>query len=223
MLMSSMTRICRCIKDPFPGLSHWAGAALSIAGLVVLLTLAAGHSWRIVGCAIYGATLIVLYAASALAHTIHCSPRASDRLTRFDYMAIFLLIAGTYTPLCLVSLRGPWGWGMLAAEWTMAGVGICLVAAGRGSSNWPRTLLYLFMAWVVALVAIGPMSRALPPAALTWLLIGGAVYSLGALVFALDRPHLWPGRFVAHDLWHVLVLLGSGCHFFVILRFVAAA
>lgn len=217
-----MNRIRRCIKDPFPGLSHWLGAGLSVAGLVLLLTLAAGHGWRLVGCAIYGATLIILYAASALAHTIHCSPEASDRLTRFDYMAIFLLIAGTYTPLCLVTLRGPWGWGMLAAEWVMAAAGIVLVASGKGSSNWPRTVLYLFMAWVVAMVAIGPMSRALPPAGLTWLLIGGAAYSLGAVVFALDRPHLWPGRFVAHDLWHVLVLLGSACHFFVILRFVAA-
>ena len=112
---------------------------------------------------------------------------------------------------------------MLAAEWGMAALGIILVATGKGSSNWARTVLYLFMAWIVALVAIAPMSRALPRAALAWLLIGGGVYSLGAIVFALDRPHLWPGRFVAHDLWHVLVLLGSGCHFFVILRFVAAS
>jgi hemolysin III len=196
---------------------------LSIAGLVILLTRTAGDARRLIGCAIYGGTLVVLYAASALAHTIHCSPRASDRLTRFDYMAIFLLIAGTYTPLCLVNLRGPWGWGMLTAEWAMAALGIFLVATGKGSANGARTLLYLFMAWVVALVAIGPMSRALPPTALAWLLIGGVVYSLGAVVFALDRPHLWPGRFVAHDLWHVLVLLGSGCHFFVIVRFVAAS
>jgi len=221
--MTPSSLIRRCIKDPFPGLSHWVGAGLSVAGLVFLLTLSAGEAWRVVGCAIYGGTLIVLYAASALAHTIRCSPQASDRLTRFDYVAIFLLIAGTYTPLCLVNLRGPWGWGMLAAEWGMAALGIILVATGKGSSNWPRTVLYLFMAWVVALVAIAPMSRALPAAALAWLLIGGGVYSLGAIVFALDRPHLWPGRFVAHDLWHVSVLLGSGCHFFVILRFVAAS
>lgn len=218
----SRLRPIRClIKDPFPGLSHWLGVGLSIAGLVMLLVFAEGRPWQVVGFAIYGGSLILLYLASALAHTIHCSPRAAERLNRFDYMAIFLLIAGTYTPLCLVTLRGPWGWGMLAAEWSMAAAGIAAVALGRGRSDWPRTILYLFMAWVVALVAIVPIYRALPRPALEWLLAGGAVYSLGAIVFATDRPHLWPGRFAAHDLWHVLVLLGSGCHFLVIFRFVA--
>jgi hemolysin III len=213
--------IRRLVKDPFPGLSHWLGVALSILGLIALLALARGRPWQVIGFAIYGGSLILLYLASALAHTIHCSPRAADRLTRLDYMAIFLLIAGTYTPLCLVTLRGPWGWGMLAAEWSMAAAGIATVALGRGNSTWPRTILYLFMAWVVALVAIVPISQTLPRPALEGLLAGGAVYSLGAVVFATDRPHLWPGRFAAHDLWHVLVLLGSACHFLVIFRFVA--
>lgn len=219
--MSRLRPIHRFIKDPFPGLSHWLGVGLSVVGLVALLLFARGRPWQVVGFAIYGGSLILLYLASALAHTIHCSPRAAERLNRFDYMAIFLLIAGTYTPLCLVTLRGPWGWGMLAAEWSMAAAGIATVALGRGRSDWPRTILYLFMAWVVALVAIVPIYRALPRPALEWLLAGGAVYSLGAIVFVTDRPHLWPGRFAAHDLWHVLVLLGSGCHFLVIFRFVA--
>jgi hemolysin III len=110
---------------------------------------------------------------------------------------------------------------MLGAEWTMAAAGI-LTVARRFDSKWPRTLLYLFMAWVVALVAIVPICRMLPAAALQWLLAGGIIYSVGAVVFALDRPHIWPNRFVAHDLWHVLVLLGSACHFVLIARFVAA-
>src|SRR5690348_11527586 len=88
--MLDCTLLRRCIKDPFPGISHWAGMLFSIAGLTALMVLSAGEAWRVVGCAIYGGTLIVLYAASALAHTIRCSPRASDRLTRFDYVAIFL-------------------------------------------------------------------------------------------------------------------------------------
>jgi hemolysin III len=211
------------IKDPFPGLSHWAGMVLSIAGLVVLLVLSAGRPWQVVGCAIYGTSLILLYLASALAHTIHGSARLDDLLTRLDCMAIFLLIAGTYTPLCLVTLRGPWGWAMFGAEWGMAALGISILALGRGESKAARTILYLCMAWVVALVAVVPILRVLPPAAISWLAIGGVIYSVGAVVFVLDRPHLWPRRFMAHDLWHVLVLAGSGCHFFVIARFVAAA
>jgi hemolysin III len=218
-----MTLIRRAVKDPFPGLSHWVGMLLSIAGLVALLLLTRGRAWQVVGCAIYGASLILLYLASALAHTLRCSPKLDTLLTRLDCMAIYLLIAGTYTPLCLVTLRGPWGWGMLAAEWVMAVTGILTIATRRFDSRWPRTLLYLFMAWVVALVAIVPILRVLPAPALAWLLAGGVIYSIGAVVFALDRPNLWPNRFVAHDLWHLLVILGSACHFVVIARFVAAA
>ena len=212
----------RRIKDPFPGLSHWAGMVLAIAGLVVLLVLSAGRPWRIVGCAIYGASLILLYLASALAHTIRGSEKLDGLLTRLDCMAIFLLIAGTYTPLCLVTFRGPWGWSMLGAEWGMAALGIALVAFGRGDSKLPRTILYLTMAWIVAIVAVEPIWRLLPAPAIQWLFAGGVIYSVGAVIFVLDRPHLWPRRFMAHDLWHTLVLAGSACHYIVIARFVAA-
>src|SRR6185437_9818226 len=122
----------RCVKDPIPALSHWAGAILGLCGMVALLVLARGRTWYVVGLGIYGLTLVLLYVASAVAHTIRCSAKGEERLTRLDYMAIFLLIAGTYTPLCLVPLRGPWGWGMLAAEWSMAAAGIATVALGRG-------------------------------------------------------------------------------------------
>ena len=213
----------RRIKDPYPGLSHWLGMVLSVAGLVVLLVLSAGRPWRIVGCAIYGASLILLYLASALAHTIRGSEKLDDFLTRLDCMAIFLLIAGTYTPLCLVTFRGPWGWSMLGAEWGMALLGIALLAVGRVESKAIRTILYLCMAWVVALVAVVPIVRTLPPVAVQWLFAGGVIYSVGAVVFILDRPHLWPRRFMAHDLWHTLVLAGSACHYVVIARFVAGA
>ena len=213
----------RWIKDPFPGLSHWAGMLLSIGGLITLLVLARGRPWYVASCAIYGTSLILLYLASALAHTVHCSPELEDRLTRLDCMAIFLLIAGTYTPLCLVTLRGPWGWGMLAAEWGMAAAGIGTLAVGKADSKLTRTILYLCMAWVVALVAIVPIWRVLPLAALEWLLAGGLIYSVGAVVFILDRPHLWPRRFMAHDLWHVMVIAGSACHYVLVARFVAAA
>ena len=212
----------RHIKDPFPGLSHWAGMVLSIAGLVVLMVLSDGRPWHVVGCAIYGACLVLLYLASALAHTVRGSEKVDGLLTRLDCMAIFLLIAGTYTPLCLVTFRGPWGWSMLGAEWGMAAIGIILLSLGRGDAKVPRTILYVAMAWVVALVAVVQIWRMLPGPAIQWLIAGGVIYSVGAVIFVLDRPHLWPRRFMAHDLWHTLVLAGSACHFVVIARFVAA-
>lgn len=218
-----MNAVRRCIKDPFPGLSHWAGAVLSLAGLVALLHLARGRPSYVAAFAIYGTTLLVLYSASGLAHSIRCSEQASEWLTRIDCMAIFLLIAGTYTPLCVVSLRGVWGWSMLSVEWLMAAAGIIAVARTRQNSVWPRTVLYLVMAWIVAMAAIGPIVHALPRAAVIGLLAGGLFYSVGAVIFATDKPNLWPGRFVAHDLWHVLVLAGSACHFLVVLNFIARA
>jgi hemolysin III len=208
------------LRDPFPALSHWAGAALSLAGLVVLLRRSAGRPWLDVAAfSVYGVTLVQLYVASALAHSVHCSPEAEDRLTRLDYAAIFLLIAGTYTPFCVVTLRGAWGWALLAAIWAIAAVGIVMVFA-RSPSARARVLTYVAMAWI-CLFATGPMVRALPPPALVWLLAGGVIYTSGAAVYFADRPHLWPGRFAAHDLWHCMVLAGSACHFVAVAVYVA--
>jgi len=196
--------ISRWIKDPYCGLSHWVGAGLSIAALAVLLTVSKGPGWHAAMLAFYGASLIVLYVSSALAHSIKCSQEVEDRLTRVDYAAIFLLIAGTYTPVCTIAVGGAWGWGIAIGEWTLAAIGIPLVVLGRGTSNLVRTILYLCMGWL-------------------GLLAGGIAYSVGAIIFVTNRPNLWPGRFHAHDLWHSLVLVGSACHFILILSFVASA
>jgi hemolysin III len=208
------------IREPFCGLSHLTGAILSVVGLVALLVLANGRPWRVVSFAIYGASLIVLYTASTLYHSLHVPPRHVDRLLRFDYSAIFLLIAGTYVPICLVPLRGGWGWSLLAAEYGMALLGIGAVFFRQGLSHRLRVLLYFCMGGLVV-VALAPLRQALPPAALVWLFGGGMAYTLGAVILAVDRPHLWPGKFSAHDLWHLFVLGGSACHFVVMLCFVA--
>ena len=208
------------IKDPVPALSHWAGALLSTAGLVLLLTRTAGRPWwEIVAFTIYGVTLVQLYFASALAHSLHCSREAEERLNRFDYAAIFLLIAGTYTPICAVTLRGPWGASLLAAVWATAAFGIaCLF--GKAPRHRLRVVTYIVMGWLGVVVVV-PLLRILPPPAIALLVGGGVIYTLGAAVFVTDRPHLWPGRFAAHDLWHFMVLAGSACHFAAILKFVA--
>lgn len=210
----------RWIKDPFCGLSHWVGAALSLAGLIALVVMTRGPGWHVAVFALYGISLVVLYVCSALAHSIHCSAQNGDRLTRLDYAAIFLLIAGTYTPVCTIAVGGPWGWSVVLGEWTLAAVGVPLVLLGRGRSNLLRTILYLCMGWLGLFAAL-PVLHTLPIGGIAWLLAGGATYSIGAIIFVTDRPHLWPGRFHAHDLWHTLVLVGSACHFILILVFVA--
>jgi hemolysin III len=204
------------IKEPFCGLSHLAGAVLSVVALVALLILAKGRPWHVVSFAIYGASLILLYTASTLYHSLPLAPHHVDRLRRFDYLAIFLLIAGTYVPICLVPLRGAWGWSLLGVEGGMALIGIGAVLFRRRLPEALCMLLYLAMGWL-AVIALPPLRQALPPGAIAWLLAGGIAYTLGALILATDRPHLWPGKFSAHDLWHLCVLTGSACHFAVML------
>lgn len=208
-------------KEPFCALSHYTGAVLSVGALILLLMAARRQPLPTLAAALYGGSLIVLYLASALSHTWRTTPRVQTWLSRADYVAIFLLIAGTYAPLCLVSLHGPWGWRLLGAEYGLALVGIVNVLFTR-TPHWMRVPVYAVMGWL-AVVALGPLQRALTPMALHWLFAGGILYTVGLAILALDRPHLWPGRFSAHDLWHVFVLAGSACHFVLIYRYVLGA
>jgi hemolysin III len=162
----------------------------------------------------------LLYTASTLYHSLHVSGEKSFALMRFDHCAIFILIAGTYTPVCMVTLRGAWGYTMLAVIWGLALFGTLGVYIWKLKFEVPRVILCVIMGWM-ALVAMGPLRQAWPPAALWWLVSGGVVYSVGTIIFAADKPHLVPGKFSAHDLWHLFVLGGSFCHFMLMLLFVA--
>lgn len=217
-----MTGVRKYFKDPFPGISHFVGAALSIVAMIVLIQLSAGSSLRITAFAIYGASMILLYLASAINHSLHCGAKVDAILERIDYMAIFLLIAGTYTPVCLIGIPGPLAWAILAAEWIMAAVGIGMVIANRTQSHGVRALMYVIMGWM-ALIAVTQLTGRLPASAVVWLVVGGVVYSLGAIVYVTNRPHIWPGWFNAHDLWHSMVLAGSTCHFLVMLAIIGVA
>jgi hemolysin III len=206
-------------KEPFSGLSHLVGAGLGIAALVALVSLARGKPWHLTAFSIYGATLILLYSASALYHLLPVSPRTVGRLQMFDHIGIYLLIAGTYTPVCLVPLRGSWGWSLFGVVWGLAVTGIAIRVGWRSAPPWLGLALYLCMGWL-AVVAIPPLARAFSAPALTWLVGGGLLYTVGAAIFALERPRLWPGRFGSHDLWHIFVLGGSACHFMLMLHVV---
>jgi hemolysin III len=185
-----------------------------------LVAISLGKPWHLAGFAIYGASLVALYAASTLYHSLPVCPRRVEQLLVLDQVAIYLLIAGTYTPLCLVPLRGPSGWSLLAVVWGIAALGITLRLAWRTAPEWISVVLYLVMGWL-ALVVLQPLGRALAPPGIAWLFAGGLVYTAGAAIFASQRPRLWPGVFSSHELWHVFVLGGSACHFVVMLLFVA--
>ena len=210
------------LKDPFSGVSHLVGAALSLVGLFLLLDAAWGKPWHVTSFLIYGITLFLVYLASALYHCLRVGPRAEDALFAFDRAAIFCLIAGTYTPICLVALRGGWGWSLFGIVWGLAVAGILGdVLSRRRAPDWLTALLYLVMGWI-AVVAVGPLVRVLPWPALLLLLAGCLIYTVGAVICVRERPRLKPGIFGAHDLWHVLVLAASACHFFLMWRFIAA-
>lgn len=210
----------RLPKEPFCGLSHMAGIILSVVGLIILLIAARGRVLHLTAFSIYGATLILLYTASTLYHSLHVSQEKEFALMRFDHCAIFALIAGTYTPVCLVTLQGARGYTMLAIVWGLALFGTLGVYIWKLKFEVPRVILCVIMGWM-SLVVLGPLRAVWPPAALWWLIGGGVVYSIGTIIFAADKPHLVPGKFSAHDLWHLFVLGGSFCHFMLIFLFIA--
>jgi len=195
-------------------ITHGIGAALGIAGLSALVVNAAryGDIWRIVSFSIYGATLILLYLASVFYHGAR-SPRAKRLLQFFDHAAIYLLIAGTYTPFTLVSLRGSWGWTMFGLIWGLALIGLLLNAFFFGRLGFVSTVLYLLMGWLVV-IAIKPVMDALSPRGLAWLVAGGLSYTVGVIFYAWHRlPY-------AHSIWHLFVLAGSALHYFAIFFYV---
>ncbi len=198
-------------------ITHGAGLALSIAGLAVLVTLAAlkGTAWHIVSCSVYGATLVLLYTASTLYHSVR-SPRLKRFFRILDHASIYLLIAGTYTPFMLVNLRGGWGWTLFGLVWGLAAVGILFKIFFVDRFAIASTVVYLLMGWLVV-IAIKPLLMLVPGGGILWLLAGGLAYTLGVVFFA------WEKMPYNHAVWHVFVLTGSVCHYFAVLFYVLPA
>lgn len=193
-------------------LTHGLGAVTALGASAVLITLAAiyGDGWQLASAIVFGIALLLLYTASTLYHAIQ-HPVAKGRLKIFDHCAIYILIAGTYTPFTLIGLRGPWGWGLFAAIWTLAVGGVIFKLFYTGRFKRLSTFIYLGMGWLLV-VAIKPMLHALDTATLIWLLVGGLAYSGGTFFYM--RPNL---RY-AHAIWHGFVLIGSVCHYVAVMR-----
>ena len=195
-------------------ITHGIGLLLSIGGLVVLIVSASlyGSAWHVTACSIFGATLILNYAASTLYHSIP-APGAKRVLKVIDHSAIYLLIAGTYTPFTLVNLRGGWGWTLFGIVWGIAILGIIFKTTMNGRIAGISTALYLAMGWVVV-VAVKPLFGTVATGGLILLLLGGLAYSAGVIFYA------WRKLPYNHAIWHLFVLTGSLCHYFAVLFYV---
>ena len=199
------------LQEPFSAVSHLLGAALGLAGLI-LLTGMAQTTRELMTASVYGVSIVALFLASGLTHAFGPATAAGRRWERFDRAAIFLFIAGTYTPICLLVLPSAVGATMLALEWLMAFTGIWMVFTGHPVSKRRQVAVYLAMGWLF-LPTVGVIAANLSDALLGWLLAGAVLYSVGAAIYLGNRPHLSRRYFTAHDLWHLLVLGGSACHF----------
>jgi len=197
-------------------LTHGLGVGLSVVGLVLMVIRAArlGDAWQVVSTTIFSATLLLLYSASTLYHSFQAEHRKA-LLQKFDHAAIFLLIAGSYTPFVLVTLRGPWGWTLFGVVWALAVMGVILKFWFAGRYRLASTLLYLGMGWLV-LFALKPLMVALPAGGLHLLVAGGLCYTGGAVFY------LWRRLPYHHAIWHLFVLGGSACHWLAVYRYVAA-
>jgi hemolysin III len=210
------------LREPVNGLTHLAGGLLACVGLLVLLARAtsAGRTDQIVAFGIFGLSLVALYSASTLYHLLPLSPAGVARLRRVDHMMIFVLIAGTYTPFCMLALEGAWRVGLLGVIWGLAVCGILLKLFWMEAPRWFSGAFYLGTGWV-AVIAAPALFVAVPTGGMSWVLGGGLFYTAGALVYGLKRPNPVPGIFGFHELWHLFVLAGSACHFWAVLHYVA--
>lgn len=195
-------------------LSHGVGLLLSIAALTLMVVFASldGNAWHIVGAAIFGASLVVLYLASTLFHGVR-KPDVRKWLNVLDHAAIYILIAGTYTPFLLVTLNGAWGWSLFGVIWGLAIAGVVFKIFFTGRFNAVSTIVYVLMGWLIV-IAIVPLFENLPTAGLIWLVAGGISYSVGAVFFMFDRLPF------NHAIFHFFVLGGSVCHFFAVFLYV---
>ena len=213
-------------RDPYDGLRPWSaithgvGAVLALIGTIFLLIRCAGDWKSFWAFAVYGVSMVGLYTASTLYHCINTSVRGRLALRKYDHCSIYLLIAGSYTPICVIALEPPQGLILCGAVWALAAAGIALSIAWIDCPRWLTSGVYLFMGWM-ALGAIGSIARALPAEGMLALVLGGVLYSVGGVLYAVK----WPGRnnprFGCHEIFHVFILMGSMCHFWLMYQVVA--
>ena len=204
------------LREPVNSLTHWGGALLALIGLIILLVVGWGTPARVISLLIYGVSLIVLFSASATYHMVHVKERALEVFRKIDHAAIYFLIAGTYTPFCVNAFSGFWKWGMLSIIWSLALIGIIVKVFYIRAPRWLNAGIYLVMGWL-CIAAIGQMLAALPVWVLLWLVAGGLLYTLGAIIYITKIFNFVPGVFGFHEMWHIFVMLAAAAHFVAVL------
>jgi hemolysin III len=208
-------------REPFNGISHLIAACFALVGLGLLVH----KTWdqeapRRISVAVYGASLTLMMAASAAYHSIVCRPERVRRLRKLDHAAIYILIAGTYTPVCYNLFDGFWRFGALSIVWTAAVIGVAVNMFHISKSDWVSVIVYLAMSWL-AVFGIFEILKILPVGALAWLFAGGAFYTMGAMIYAGRKFDFKPGVFGHHEIWHLFVTAAAACHFMLIWFYVA--
>jgi len=200
------------IRDPFSALSHLAGAVAALIGLTALLFYREANVTWIVSTIVYGSSLFLMFLASTLYHTFITTPKNMEILRKIDHSAIYLLIAGTYTPFCVHAFSGFWKLGLLAIIWGLATSGIVVKVFFIRAPRWLTAGVYVLMGWI-SVFAIQEMLSVLPLITVSWLFAGGVIYTCGAAVYVTRRMDFIPGRFGFHEVWHIFVVLGAAAHF----------
>ncbi len=204
-------------------ISHLVGACFALvgAGLLVAQASVQGDPWKLVGLAVYGASVLLLFVSSALHHGIDGSPRLNEVLRTLDYDSVFFLIAGTVTPLVLVLFRNVYGWTVLGAVWTIAVLGIVLRSVWRQVPKYVTNTLYIALGWMTVLLLGAAVS--VPLGAMLLMAAGGVVFSAGFVIFVIEKPNPLPGVFGFHELWHLLVMVAALLNYLLIYFYVLPA
>jgi len=212
-----------CLQNPIRSFIGVVAVFLAVAAAILLIYRAAGqgNTWHVAAFSIYGVSLITLWTISTLYHTLKVSVAANRTLELLDHAMIYFLIAGTYTPICLIVLKGSWGWSLFCVNWVLAIAGIVLKLVFRQAARWLVILFFIFyiiMGWLVVIAWV-PLTKAMPQAGLFWLIAGGIFYTSGSGFFNLRHLNFHP-RFGAHEIWHLFVMAGSFCHWWMMFNYV---
>ncbi|WP_315117312.1 hemolysin III family protein [uncultured Clostridium sp.] len=208
------------LRDPVSGLTHLLGALASVVGLIILIMLSINEtSWHVIAFSVFGASLILLYTASSIYHLIPGPEKLIKFLRRIDHSMIYVLIAGSYTPICLIALKGVWGWSIFATIWTLAIIGIVVKNFWFNAPRWLSTSFYLLMGWLV-IIAIYPLSKVMPSGGMLWLVIGGIAYTIGGVIYGTKWPNINFKHFGFHEVFHLFTLAGSFCHYWLMVRYI---
>jgi hemolysin III len=204
------------IREPVNSITHWVGAILALIGLIALLVVGWGTPAKVISLVIYGASLIFLFSASATYHTVNRKDRVLEVFRKVDHAAIFLLIAGTYTPFCVNAFTGFWQWGLLSIIWSLALIGVLVKIFYIRSPRWLNAGIYVLMGWL-GILGAGQVLANLPVWVISWLVAGGVIYTLGAIVYSTKVFNFVPGVFGFHEVWHIFVILAAAAHFIAVM------